>query len=252
MEIKVVRVEYKEVEAMRDLYRHEANCQIIHDSALVRCLADPILILVNGRIGGYGALWNKYHVGRLMEFYVLPHFREIAHALAEQLLYESKATHIEAQTNMPMMLTVLHDFTISIEAENILFADDHETNLPCPDGVFRRSQPDDSAALPPDQQDRLGEWVIEASAGIVATSGFLCHYNPPYGDIYMEVFEPARRRGFGAYIVQETKRVCYEAGRKPAARCNPNNRASRRTLEKAGFITCGRLLSGAVRTEAIT
>jgi GNAT superfamily N-acetyltransferase len=33
------------------------------------------------------------------------------------------------------------------------------------------------------------------------------HYNPPYGDVYMEVAEPFRRRGLGAYLVQELKRI---------------------------------------------
>ena len=66
----------------------------------------------------------------------------------------------------------------------------------------------------------------------------------------MEVAEPVRLQGFGSYIVQELKRVCYEAGKKPAARCNPDNVGSRRTLEKAGFLPCGRLLAGEVNLSA--
>lgn len=62
----------------------------------------------------------------------------------------------------------------------------------------------------------------------------------------MEVVESARWQGFGSYIVQELKRTCYEVGRKPAARCDPNNLGSRRTLEKAGFLPWARLLVGEV------
>jgi len=58
----------------------------------------------------------------------------------------------------------------------------------------------------------------------------------------MEVAKPARRQGFGSYLAQELKRVCYETGKKPAARCNPDNVGSRGTLQKAGFLPCGRLL----------
>ena len=83
---------------------------------------------------------------------------------------------------------------------------------------------------------------MEADGAIMAAGGFLCHYNPPYGDVYMEVAEAARSKGFGSYLVQEVKRVCYEAGRRPAARCNPDNPGSRRTLERAGLLPCGRLL----------
>jgi GNAT superfamily N-acetyltransferase len=66
----------------------------------------------------------------------------------------------------------------------------------------------------------------------------------PYGDIYMSVAEPLRRRGLGSYLVQELKRVCYENGDVPAARCNPTNVASRKMLQKAGFVPCGHILAG--------
>ena len=121
------------------------------------------------------------------------------------------------------------------------FQDAFITDLACPNGVFRHATPED---LGPDAD---AEWIIEAKGVVVASGGFLCHYNPPYGDVFMNVAEPARRQGFGSCLVQEVKRVCYEAGKKPAARCNPTNAASRRTLEKAGFLPCGRLLAGEVQ-----
>ena len=62
----------------------------------------------------------------------------------------------------------------------------------------------------------------------------------------MEVAEPFRRRGYGGYLVQELKRVCYEGGRVPAARCNASNTASRATLQKAGLMPCARMLSGVI------
>jgi GNAT superfamily N-acetyltransferase len=74
-------------------------------------------------------------------------------------------------------------------------------------------------------------------------------YNRPYGDIYMDVEEPFRRRGLGSFLVQELKRVCYAGGHVPAARCNTGNVASRRTLQKAGFVPCGHILTGSVRMD---
>jgi GNAT superfamily N-acetyltransferase len=62
----------------------------------------------------------------------------------------------------------------------------------------------------------------------------------------MKVAEPFRKRGLGTYLVQELKRVCYERGSVPAARCNPTNIASRKTLQKAGFVPCGHILTGSV------
>jgi GNAT superfamily N-acetyltransferase len=88
--------------------------------------------------------------------------------------------------------------------------------------------------------------MIEAGGDIAATGGILFHYNVPYGDIFMAVAEPFRRRGYGSYLVQELKRTCYEMGRIPAARCNAANTASRETLQKAGLLPCARLLTGVI------
>ncbi|MBI1930863.1 GNAT family N-acetyltransferase [Candidatus Poribacteria bacterium] len=240
MNIQVCRVEYQDVEAMRELYRQEVNCQIIHDSFLSRGLAEPYLIVVDGRVGGYGAVGNKYPQDRLMEFYTLPDMRTSALPMFRELLDVSQATQIEAQTNIPLMLLMLYDCAKNITAENILFHDAFVTHLACPNGVFRHATPADHG--PHGDAD----WLIEANGAIVAWGGFLCHYNPPYGDVGMEVAVPYRRRGYGSYLVQEVKRICYEAGKKPAARCNPDNVGSRRTLQKAGFLPCGRLLVGEV------
>ena len=68
----------------------------------------------------------------------------------------------------------------------------------------------------------------------------------PYGDLYMEVAEPFRRRGLGSYLVQELKRLCYELGAVPCARCSPTNTASRRTLQKAGFVPFAHIIHGPI------
>lgn len=246
MVITVDRVEFKEVEALRGLYRHEAGCQIVRDSLLGRGLADPYLILADGRIAGYGAVRTKYDPGRIMEFYTVPELRHVAARLFRELLGTSRATEIEAQTNMPLMLTMLYDCAADITQESILFHDVSVTRLTCPAGTFRRAEEADAASMFPHRSEPEGDWIVEVNGDVAATGGFLCHYNPPYGDIYMEVAEPSRRNGIGSFLVQEVKRVCYEAGKKPAARCDPANVASRRTLEKAGFLPCGRIMVGKV------
>ena len=243
MQIEARPVELAEVGRLRDLYRAEANCQIIHDSFLPRQLADPYLLLADGRIAGYGSFSKQYGPPRILEFYTVPAMRGDALGMFRELLATSGATHIEAQSNIRLMLTMLYDCASSISVENILFEDGLRTFLPSPGGIFRQVGPEETN---PD-----GDWVVESDAGIVASGGYLCHYNPPYGDIYMSVAESARRRGYGSYIVQELKRVTYEGGRKPAARCNADNFASRRTLERAGMFVCGRLLLGEVKAPAL-
>lgn len=245
MQIRVDRVEYADVRNLRELYRHELNCQIIRDSFLARGLADPYLIHVDGRIAGYGALSNKYDKGRIVEFHTLTHVRSAALPMFHELLATSKATHVEAQTNAPLMMLMLMDCATNITAEKVLFRDALVTNLASPRGQFRQA----TALDFPGQPEPGGDWGIEVDGKLVAWGGFLTHYNPPYGDLYMEVAEPARQKGFGSFLLQEVKKKCYEAGLKPAARCNANNAASRRTLEKAGMLPCGHLLFGEVRSK---
>lgn len=240
MDLNVGRSNYDEIRCMRELYRHAHRCQIIHDSALERGLADAYAFWVNDQLAGYGGVWNQYFPGRVMEFYVLPAHQTNAFAWFKQLLIVSEATHIEAQTNMPHSLAMLYEYASQIEIEKLLFADAFNSQLTCPAGRLR-------AATASDQGEGLdGEWVLEVHGQAVASGGFLRHYNPPYADIYMHVAPQHRGQGYGSYLVQGLKRECYAAGHQPAARCDPDNVASRKTMEKAGLALCGHLLVGIV------
>ena len=73
------------------------------------------------------------------------------------------------------------------------------------------------------------------------------HYNVPYADIHLETAKSFRRRGPGAYLVQELTRLAYVLGTIPCARCNPDNVASRRTLQKAGLVPFAHILNGSIR-----
>lgn len=239
-------VAYADVRDLRELYRQEANTQIVRDSALARGFAQAYLITIEENLAGYGAVGTRYHPQHVLEFCPLPAYRTYAQPMFQELVAVSHATHIQAQTNMPLMLLMLYDCAHNITSEAILFQDALTSRLDRPQGRLRRVTAEDIPFIFPHTQEPVGQWGIETAGAFVVTGGFLTHYNPPYADIFMEVSEPARRQGYGSYLVQELKRICYEAGKKPAARCSPDNVASRRTLEKAGFLPCGRLLIGEI------
>ena len=232
-----------EILPWRDLYRQEMNCQIIHDAfcsrpGWIRAAA----LRVDGAMAGYGLTvaagpWQDKPT--VCELYLLPSARCHAFALFEEFLRDSQPVGIEVQSNDPLATVMLHVYARDVKSESILFHDGQTTALEIPGAMVRLACDDDSFA-------EAGEWVVDANGEIVAKGGVLFHYNRPYGDIYMEVAEPFRRRGFGSYLVQELKRVAYESGNVPAARCNPQNLASRRTLQKAGFFPCAHMLSGAL------
>lgn len=109
MDIEVKRTAFSEIEPLRNLYRQEMNCQIVRDSILPRGLADPYIITIGKQTAGYGGVWNSYDKDRIMEFYVLPHYRTASLAMFHRLIAESGATSAEAQTNSPLMLLMLFD-----------------------------------------------------------------------------------------------------------------------------------------------
>jgi GNAT superfamily N-acetyltransferase len=240
----------EDIAAWRDLYRQEMNCQIVHDSLHTRKgWTQSYLFISGGAIAGYGSVvaggpWKD--IPTIFEFYVLPSSRRHVFDFFNALLKASNATMIEAQTNDALLSVMLLTFAQDAASESILFHDRLLTLLSPEGAIFRRALPDDAARVFIHECEPEGDWVVEVGGEIAATGGVLFHYNRPYGDIYMEVAEPFRRRGLGSYLVQELKRVCYEQGSVPAARCDPKNIASRQTLQKAGFVPCGLILKGSV------
>jgi RimJ/RimL family protein N-acetyltransferase len=133
---------------------------------------------------------------------------------------------------------MLFRFANELHAESILFRDGRTTDLQLPGTQLTRKGVRESAGA--DE----GDFVVIHHGEAVATGGLMLNYNFPYADIYMEVGEKFRGRGFGSFIVQELKKHAYTIGRVPAARCNIQNAVSQRTLLKAGFDICGYRLTG--------
>jgi len=244
MEFLAKPVSGQEISPWRDLYRQEMNCQIVHDFMHSRQgWTQPYLLEVGGAAVGYGSIliagpWTGTRT--VFEFYVVPKHRSRVFDLFSSLLTVSDATAIKAQTNDALLTVMLHTWAHSITSEKIVFEDKLTTTHSLDGVLFRHREESDSG------------WALEVDGAVAATGGILCHYNRPYGDIYMEVAEPFRLRGFGCYIVQELKRVCYELGSIPSARCNTENVASRKTLQKAGFVPCAHILSGTLGPRVTT
>jgi GNAT superfamily N-acetyltransferase len=246
VKIEVTQVEVGDILPLRELYRRQMNCQIVHDSFPERGFSDPYLIHVGGRVAGYGLVANRHDPDTVDEFYVLPAYQAAALPMFGQLLEVSRATSIRAQTNDRLLLLMLYDCATNITSDTILFEDAFTTQLVCPKGILRRVTEANKERLFEHKHEPAGDWMIESDGVAVATGGALFHYNPPYGDLFMEVHEPHRRQGFGSYLLQELKRICYELGKVPAARCHASNIASRNALQKAGMLPCARVLVGDV------
>jgi len=236
MGITVKPVQVADILPWRELYRQEMNCQIVHDSLHAReGWTEPYLIELDGDAAGYGSVvvggpWAGTRT--IFEFFVAEKQRSRFFEAFEALKSESGADAIETQTNDVMLTAMLHTWAHDVFSEKIVFEDKLTTAYRVPGAILRKREPE-------------GDWMLlEVSGEVAATGGILYHYNRPYGDIWMEVAEPFRGRGFGTYLVQELKRICREGGSVPCARCNTGNVASRKTLQKAGFVPCAHILCG--------
>ena len=184
-----------------------------------------------------------------------PEHRGFALPLFRRLVAVAGARTIAAQTSDVLLSLMLHDCAVDLASDTILFADAITTHHHAAGVTLRRLTETDRTIVFHHTVEPIGDWGLESDSRIVATGGLFFHYNPPFGDIYMEVAEPFRRRGFGSYLVQELKRICREKGHVPAARCNTDNQASRLALQRAGMLPCGRIVVGRIvaanETEAL-
>jgi GNAT superfamily N-acetyltransferase len=248
MDILVTATRLDRIWTWREMYRSEMHCQVVHDSIHERPgWTQEYGLSLGGAAVGYGSVaiggpWKEKPT--IYEFYVVPSQRQRMFDLFERFLEVSGVRELSVQSNDVLATVMLHTYAQHARSESILFHDKHVTSLALVGARYRQATASETPDDPPAERKWRG--VIEVAGQAAASGGVLFHYNRPYGDIYMEVAEPFRRRGLGSYIVQELKRLCYENGFIPAARCSPANVASRRTLQKAGFVPCGHILGGRV------
>jgi GNAT superfamily N-acetyltransferase len=244
MTARAVKTELHDIQSLRALYLQESNCQIRYNACHERGWTDSYLLTMDDVAVGYGSIKGKQRQDRdtVFEFFVIPPFRKLSSLIFRELLIASRASYIECQSNDRLLSPLLFQFALGIVADVFLFEDHAVTEHAIPGAMVRRKREADP--IFEHKGEPVGDYVLSLAGEIVATGGFMLHYNMPFADLYMEVREDCRRRGLGSFLLQEVKKECYLAGRVPAARCDLQNAASRRTLIKAGLKVCGFMLTG--------
>lgn len=249
MKLEASRTELKEIQPFRSLFLQENNFQIRYNACHERNWSDSYLLTIDNRKIGYGSIKGKEKLAdrdAIFEFYVITPVRKMLSLLFSELMTASRATFIECQSNDPHLSSMLFEFSRNINSDVILFEDQVMTEYSMPSVIFRHRMEDDIVFE--HKVEPAGDYVLEKNREVVATGGFMLHYNIPFADLYMEVREDCWGKGLGSFLLQEIKRECYQSGRVPAARCNIMNRASSATLMKAGFKVTGYMLTGVIRS----
>ena len=248
MKIEAIRTELQEIQPLRSLFLQENNFQIRYNACHERKWSDSYLLTIDGVKIGYGSVKGKDNLtdrDAVFEFYVVPLFRKLKSQIFLELLTTSSARFIECQSNELILSSMLYENSHNIKTDVVLFKDQRLTEYRIPGIIFRNREESDSIfthAFEP-----VGDYVVVKDKEVVASGGFMLHYNKPFADLYMEVKENYRGVGFGSFLIQELKRECYLSGRVPAARCNILNGASKASLLKAGLALCGYMFTGEIK-----
>jgi GNAT superfamily N-acetyltransferase len=248
MDLRVIKVSLVEILHLRTLFLHENNFQIRYNACHERGWTDSYIIIYNSEKIGYGSIKGNGNItdrDAIFEFYIIPSYRKLASTAFLELLQISKASFLECQSNDLLLTTLLYEHGKSISSDVILFGENITSDLK-PDKILFRKRTEIDVVFD-HKSEPVGDYILEADQEVVATGGFLLHYNIPFADLYMEVREDCRKKGFGSFLIQELKKQCYLTGRIPAARTGMDNIASRATLTKAGLKIVGCMLIGIVK-----
>lgn len=119
---------------LRVRYREEMNCQIVHDSIHLRPgWTETYLLFTDGPPVGFASVaiagpWKDKRT--VLECYVRPDRRHPAFSLFEAFFASADCTHMEVQSNGPLVTVMLHTFAKEISTEKIVFRDALTTSLP--------------------------------------------------------------------------------------------------------------------------
>ena len=247
MQVSIKQVPVAEILPFRHQYLIEVQAQIRYDACHSRGWSDSFLFEVGGQSIGYGAVKGRDDLNRrdaIFEVYVVPFWRHKMHEIYAAFLKESAVKYLECQTNDPIHAPMVLEYGTKIKAPTILFADQHRTLIQIDGAEVRKRAPEDVVF---EKNRDPGAYVLVMNNEVVASGGFLLHYNVPFADLYMETKSDHRNKGYASFLLQELKKICYQSGRVPAARCSVKNPASRSALLKAGMHVCGHMLTAEVK-----
>jgi len=151
---------------LRDEYRREMACQIVHDSWHRRGFTQSYLLQWDGEIVGYGSAGGVARDARniVKEFFVRHASRGMALPLFRALVDASGAAVVEAQTNDRLLLLMLYDCATEITTDTILFADDTTTHHPAPPGTaLRRVEEADRRTVFVHTIEPVGDWGLSVA-----------------------------------------------------------------------------------------
>ncbi len=199
----------------------------------------------------------------LLRFHLLDNYQAQAQEIFRWIVSTYGIQYAIASTIEPLYFSLCLDIQVSITLHSYLFRDNKRIELSSglSNSIFRKAEKrelDDIVRLYQANTEGSGEWieafvkkrldlaelfVLYERQILVATGE--CIPSPkqiPYADLGMVVAQSYRGRGLGSYMLTRLKQHCYETGWKPICSCAAGNLASKKAIEKAGFVSKQRMV----------
>ena len=227
--------------------------------------APHYIIIVNGRALGYLAADDQT---RLLQFYAVEKAAELFAAVIGSEWVETAV----ASTIDPAVLSLCLDVQKSVSVNTYLFHDEYAVAPPLPaypQAQFRlateadlaplvrfygrNDEYEDTAAITDlfESHRNYVKQLIKHQQSFLLIDGDtilgigecrVSQSQPPYADIGMIVDKDHRQNSIGTFILAHLKAHCTRQNLKPICSCAADNIASRKTIERAGFVAYHRIL----------
>ena len=199
----------------------------------------------------------------LLRFHLWQDYLDRAQEIFHWILSAHRVQHAMTSTIEPLYFSLCLDAHRSITLHSYLFRDNQPRHLVSGLGesLVRKAETsefDDLARFYHANTEGPGEWIepfLSARLGreelfvlydrhtlVAAGECIPSQMQPPYADLGMVVARLYRGRGVGSFLLTQLKDHCYAAGWKPICSCEASNRASKKAIERAGFISEQRIV----------
>src|SRR5579883_753084 len=199
----------------------------------------------------------------LLRFHLRKSSLDRAQEIFQWMISTNGIQQAMTSTIEPMYFSLCLDLQRTITLHSYLFRDNQPRELSSAlnNSLFRKAEKSELADLVRFYQANIeepGEWIEPFLTAHLSREELFVLYNqhtlvavgecissqsqPPFADLGMVVARLYRGRGVGSFLLTQLKHHCYEVGWKPICSCEASNRASKKAIENAGFISEHRLV----------
>ena len=199
----------------------------------------------------------------LLRFSLLAEYQVQAQAIFRRVISTYGIQHAIASTIEPFYFSLCLDIQAHMTLHSYLFHDHKRVELSAEHGrnLIRKASKEEfvpllhfyqantagpGAWIAPFLRTRLAceeLFVLYDQQTVVATGECIpSQTQTPYADLGMVVAQAYRGQGFGSSVLIQLKNHCYATGWKPICSCAADNYASKKAIEKAGFLSEQRMV----------